>query len=173
MAVRPGTPNLIRTDWARNLNRVFPQEKGGFDLPDVLLGTVQLTQDALGTIPYVAVSIFDLLGAADQTTILMATAIPEAYIGIVDEVGIQTDDAVSREMVLFLHYINAAGDFSVPVHKQASGATASQWWAVSRRIIMPPASKLELTVPALTAGKKLRMTFAYLLVPAGQFAPRS
>ena len=173
MAVRPGTPNLIRTDWSRNLNRVFPQEKGGFDLPDVLLGTVQLTHDALGTIPYVAVSIFDLLGAADQVSILQAVPIPEAYIAIIDEIGIQTDDTASRVMVLFAHYINAVGDFSIPIFKQDSGATASQWWPVQRRVILPPGGKLELTVPALTAGKKLRMTFAYLLVPAGQFAPRS
>jgi hypothetical protein len=170
---RAGIPNIIRSDWARNLNRIYPQELGGFDLPNLLTGHVQLVHDALGTIPYAAVSIFDLLGAADVTSILTATAIPEGYIGILDEIGIQTDDTATRILTLFLHYINAVGDFAIPVFSQDSGATASRWWPVQRRVIMPPGSKLELTASALTAGKKLRMTFAYLQVPAGQFCPRS
>jgi len=173
MAQRPGVPNIFRPDMARNMSRIFPPEKGGFELPNVVSGTVQLTHDFLGTIANAAVSIFDVNGAADVVTLTTAVAVPEGFLWIIDEIGLFTDDAVSRAMTLWVHYINSAGDFAVPVYNQDSGATASKWWAVSKRIVVPPQGKVELSVPALTAGKKLRLTIAYLQMPLGQFSPRT
>lgn len=174
MAERPGVPNLIRSDWARNLNRIFPQERGGFDLPNVLTGHVQLTHDALGTIANAAVTIYDLLGAADSTSIVQAVPVPTDFIWIVDSIAVTTDDTATRVLTLFLHYINSAGDFSMPLWSQDSGVVVSRWWGFPYgRFIIPPAGKLELTASALTAGKKIRFTLAALQVPLGQFSPRS
>jgi len=168
----PGSPNLFREDSSRNLNKIFPPQRGGFELPQVLGGVVQLTHDFLGTLPYVATSIFDAQGAADVISVVQAVPVPDSYIWIVDELHIQTNDTVSRTLRLNCHYINAVGDFSVCLMNIPSGTTGDNW-PMARRVIMPPASKLELNTAVLTAGKFLRFTFAFLQVPAGQFCPKT
>jgi len=177
VAQRPGVPNTLRPDAGRNLSRIFPPERGGFELPNVISGTVQLTHDFLGTIAYAAVSIFDLVGAADVITIVQAAPVPEGFVWLVDAIDLNTDDNTARILTLFLHIINAAGDFSIAVGSVTSIAGANPSHQVmpvqGGRLVMPPQSKLELQVPALTAGKKIRFTMYFLQVPLGQFAPRS
>ena len=172
----PGRPHVFREDTSRNLVRIFPPAGGRaeFNMPQVLNPSIQLTHDYLSTLPYAAVSIWDNNGAADTVSILQATPVPNDFVWIVDSLGLFTDDTASRVLTVFLHYINAVGDFSVPIVSQDSGAVASRWWpAPVGRFIMPPGSKLEMTASALTAGKKIRYTAAYLQVPAGQFVPRT
>jgi len=144
-----------------------------FELPQVLDGVVHLTHDYLSTLPYVAVSIFDNSGAADVTSIIQATPVEEGFVWIVDTLAVRTTDAATRILTVFLHYINAAGDFSVALLSLDSGTAASRWWNPFPRFIMPPGAKLELIASALTAGASLRYTMAYLKVPAGQFVPRT
>lgn len=168
----PGSPNLFRPDSSRNLNRIFPPVYGGFELPQMLGGQVNLVHDYLSTLPYVAVSIYDLLGAADVISISQAVKVPDGYISIVDEMHIWTDDTASRELRLDIHYINSVGDFSIGVMRQDSGTTGIRW-PLGRRVILPPGGFFELSVPVLTAGKKIRFTFAHLQVPAGQFVPKT
>jgi hypothetical protein len=164
--------NLFREDSSRNLNKIFPPQRGGFELPQVLGGVVQLTHDYLGTLPYAACSIYDNIGGADVLSIVQAIGVPDGYIWIVDELHVQTDDTASRLLRLSLHYINSVGDFSIYVFNVASGTTGDNW-PLGRRLIMPPGGKLELNTAALTAGKRLRYTMSYLQVPAGQFAPKT
>jgi len=175
MAQRPGVPNIFRPDMARNLSRIFPPERGGFELPNVLSGGVQLVHDFLSTIAYAAVSIYDLLGAADAISITTAVAVPEGFCWCVEQLNVNTDDNTSRILTAWLHYINSAGDFALAVGNVASvtGANPSFQIIPGGRFIMPPQAKLEVTAPALTAGKKIRLTMAYLQMPLGQFAPRS
>lgn len=172
----PVRPNVFREDAGRNMPAIFPPVAGGpdFQFPQVLLPTVQLVHDYLSTTPYSGVSIWDNVGAADTVSIVQATPVPANMIWLVDSLGIFTDDTATRILTLFLHYINAAGDFSIPLWSQDSGAVASRWWGFPYgRFVMPPGSKLELTASALTAGKKIRYTAAYLQVPWGQFVPRT
>jgi hypothetical protein len=169
-------PNIFKEDSSRNLPRIFPPDQGNstFNLPKVLGSTVQLVHDYLSTLPYVAVSITDVIGANDVLSIIMATGIPDGYIFIIESLGLWTDDATAREYTVWVHYINALGDFGIPVQNISSTAVAGRWTAAQLpRVILPPAAKLEVTVPALTAGKHLRFTMAGLQIPAGQFAPRS
>lgn len=154
------------------LSRVFPPAPAsGLLQPQFLDQRVNLTHDLLGTSPYLAVSIYDLLGAAGVTSIVQAVAVPNDQVWIVDECGIYTDDTVARAMTLWIHYINAAGDFAVPVFSQNSDTTA-RWWPIPKRLMLPPMAKLELSVPAITAGKVLRFTTGHLALPVGQFTPR-
>lgn len=172
----PGRPHVFREDTSRNLVRIFPPAAGRaeFNMPQVLSPVVQLTHDYLSTLPYAAVSIWDNNGAADSVSIVQATPVPNDFVWIFDSIGVFTDDAVSRVLTLFAHYINPLGDFSIPIASIDSGAVASRWWPIPNpRFILPPGAKLELTASALTAGKKIRYTAAYLQVPAGQFVPRS
>ena len=155
------------------LSEVFPPAPGsGILQPQWLDQRVNLVHDLLGTAPYLAVSIYDLLGAAGVTSIVQAVAVPSDQVWIIDELGIYTDDTVARAMTLWIHYINAAGDFAVPAFSQNSD-TSARWWPIPKRLVLPPMGKLELSVPAITAGKVLRFTAAYLALPAGQFCPRS
>lgn len=168
-------PNVFKEDASRNLVRIFPPAMGKseFNLPQVLLPTIQLTHDYLSTLPYVAVSILDAIGANDILSVIMATGVPDGFVWIVDSLGLWTDDAVNRLFTVWIHYINSVGDFAIPILNITNGA-AVQWTAhTNGRFIMPPASKLELTIPALTAGKHMRFTMAFLAVPAGQFVPRA
>ncbi len=155
-----------------SLSKIF-QPKGGrgnFVVPEVLGDTVLFTHDFLGTIPYEVPSVYDLLGAADSLSITSAVPVPAQSLWLVDEMGVFTDDNTPRQLVLYLHYVNAAGDFSVPIKTITSG---NYWVPVERRIIMPPGAKIELTAPALTLGRKIRLTFSYLEVPVGQFVPKT
>jgi hypothetical protein len=175
MAIRPGTPNIIKQDYGRNLNRVMEPERGGFEVPNVLLGTIQPTFDFLGTLPYAAVSIYDLLGAADALSIVQAVAVPAGYCWLVDSLDLNTDDNTARILTAYVHYINSAGDFSIAVGNVTSiaGANPSHVAMAGGRFVIPPMGKLEVQVPALTAGKKIRFTMAALQVPLGQFCPRT
>jgi hypothetical protein len=167
-----GLPNIFKADASRNLNKIFPPVRGGFELVEVLSGYVQLTHDFLSTIPYLAVSIYDAVGSVDAVNLVQAVPVPDGYIWVVDEMHVFTDDGTSRELQLNVNYVSSAGTFVVRVFKVDSGVTSSAW-PIGRRLILPPGAFFNLTVPVISAGKKLRFMVAYLLVPAGQFVPKS
>jgi hypothetical protein len=169
----PGSPNLFKAEIGRNLNKVFPPALGGFDVPQILSGVVSLTHDFLATKPYDSFSIYDLIGSVDVISISQALTPPDGYLWLVDEMDIFTDDTAARLLSLDIHYIGGAGNFAIRVFKQTSGAAGADHYPVGRRLILPPGAFFELSVPALTAGKKLRLTFMYLQLPLGQFVPKS
>jgi hypothetical protein len=175
----PIRPNLFREDSSRNLPKIFPpdtQQGPEFSLPKILLPTVQLVHDYLSTLPYVACSLYDVVGGNDITSIEMNVGIPDAYVFIVDHIGLFTDDAALREYTLWVRYqMGALGVFDVPIANVTNNTVASRWTVPNQgaRFIVPPAGKIKLTVPALTAGAHLRFTAVGLQIPAGQFPPRS
>lgn len=168
----PGSPNLFRPELGRNLNRIFPPPTGGFEIPQVLSGIVSLTHEFMATLPYLSFSIYDLQGAADTISISQAVTPPDGYIWLVDEMDIYTDDTTPRQLALAIHYIGGAGNWAIQAYTVTSLA-APIHMPVGRRLVLPPQCFFELTVPALTAGKKLRLTFQYLQVPAGQWVPKN
>jgi hypothetical protein len=166
-------PYSFRPDSLRNLTRIFPPDRGA-DIPTNLSNVVNLTHDALGTISYVAVSIFIMTGSSDQLSVTQANAVPEGFIWIVDHVHFNITDATPRVITLYVHYINPAGDFSIAVGAESCTTPANVPVRVQAgRFIMPPASKIEISVPALTGGARIRVDMAFLAVPAGQFVPRT
>lgn len=170
----PGAPNLFREELGRNLNRVFPPQRGGFEIPTVLDGVVRLSHDFPGTRPYIDTSIYDNVGAADVVSILAAITPPEGYIWLIDEMSIFTSDTATREMRVAIRYVIGTGTWVVTVHRQTTQASASPVaYPVGRRLIVPPGGIVDLSISALTAGANIRWTFAYFQLPAGQFCPKT
>jgi hypothetical protein len=170
----PGAPNIFKEDLGRNLNRVFPPPFGGFEIPKVLGGVVALTHDFPGTAPYLAVSLFDVVGAADVTSIATAVSPPDGFIWLVDDCSIlAASEPASRVLRLFLGYVTSLGTITVTLARQTTDTIVGIPYTVGRRFVMPPQSVLNLSANVLTAGANLRMTFSYLQLPAGQFCPKS
>jgi len=169
----PGAPNLFRPETAsRNLNRIYTPQTGGFEMPVLLGGIVNLTHDFLGTVPYLATSIFDNVGLAGVAQILSAINPPDGYIWIIDEMSVQCTDPLSREMSLRLRYPTSLGTFVVTLFRVTTGVLQLAF-PVGRRLIIPPVGQLDLSVNAIAAGENLRWTIAYFQLPAGQFCPKS
>jgi hypothetical protein len=168
----PGTPNLFKEDLGRNLNRVFPPQRGGFEVPTILGPTVSLVHDFPGTAPYLGYSIDDFVGANGIAQIISAISPPDGYIWIVDELSFLCNDPISREMKATIRYVTPFGTFPVTIFRQVTG-TAGLAYPLGRRMIIPPKAELELSVNAIAAGNSLRWTMMYLQVPAGQFVPKS
>lgn len=168
----PGQPNLFKEELGRNLNRVFPPSRGGFEVPTVLDGVVRLSHDFPGTLPYLSFSIYDNVGSADLTQIIAGITPPDGFIWLIDEMSVQCTDPVSRVLKLTLRYVHSSGTFVVTLARFDTG-TSTLAWPIGRRLIVPPRCELELSVPALGAGTNIRWTAFYFQIPAGQFCPKS
>jgi len=168
----PGAPNLFREDLLRNLNRIFTPQRGGFEVPTVLSGVVTLAHEIPGTFPYVNYSIYDAIAAAGVVQLITVLSPPDGFIWIIDELAMRCSDATSRTMTLAIRYVNPVGTTVIPVFRVDTG-TSALWFPLGRRLILPPQSLLDLSVPAIGAPETLRFTFMYLQVPAGQFAGKT
>lgn len=167
-----GSPNLFRQEIGRNLNTVFPPQYGGFEVPVILGGTVNLVHDFPGTAPFLNFSIYDSVGAVDVVSVVAAVVPPPGFIWIIDEMSIlANNEPANRDISLRVRYVTPLGTFVVTVFRGQTG-TASLPQSIGRRLILPPGAALDLSVPALTAGANLRWTAMYLQVGAGQFVPK-
>lgn len=167
----PGSPNLFKPNIGRNLARVFPPPIGGFEVPQILSGVVNPVHDFPGTLPYLDLSMFDNIGAADVTLISTAVTPADGFIWLIDELSILVNDAnAGRRFRLYLTY---AGVTVTLMAGTSDGSVAIMPIPLGRRIVLVPNGQLSLTCNALTAGANLRFSFAYLNLPAGQFVAKN
>ena len=165
----PGSANLFKPEVGRNLNRIFPPQLGGFEVPQILSGVVNLTHDFPGTAPYANLNLVDLQGANDVVSQQLAFSPPDGFIWIVDELSVLlNNEPASRIIRLYVTYLTSISPFSatVTLWRQETVGVAATFipYALGRRFVMSPGAILNVSVNLLTAGANIRMTFSYLQV---------